>query len=1045
MLDTEIRTNPFPGLRSFEQDEEYLFFGREKQIDELLKKLRTTRFLSVIGASGSGKSSLVKSGLLPSLHSGFMSSAGSSWKVALFRPGNDPVGNLAQILSENGLLYDHDGDDTMYASIIEATLRRSRLGLFEAVRQSNLTKDDNLLVIVDQFEELFRYSKYEEELHGEKVGSQAFINLLLNSINHEEVNIYIGLTMRSDFLGDCTQFRNLPEAINEGQYLIPRMTRDDIKQAISGPIAVGGGDITPRLLTQLLNDVGDSPDQLPILQHSLMRTWDYWEQNHKEGEPIDLMHYEAIGTMSKALSLHAEEALSDLPDDHHKNLAEVLFKSLTDHGGKGQGIRRPTKLGEICELANAPLDEVTTVIESFRKKGRSLLMPPVGVPLTESTIIDISHESLMRVWTRLKKWDEEENTASETYLRLAHDAALYQEGKMGLLRGPELELALKWKEENQPNQKWAQRYNPSFERAIVFLEHSKKQSDFEISQKEIEQKKRLIRARRTILIFAGAAIFFLFMMLYAFQLREEANKQRRIAIENKDKANDALKMAKIEEQNARTAEEAALQAKENAEHSEKVAKRAKGEAEIAAQEAKEARGVAERSKKDADIQRDIAFENQLRAEEAENTANHLYEEADSLRQKEVEAKLLQMKAREEAENQRRQAETLRNLAESRNESFRAIQEINEKEFEEGAARAIKAHRLNVENNGPIQNSDNYKALSAALNGLLPNNQILKTHKQSVRAIALNAANDLIVTGDESGDIHISKLKDGVINDMRTFSAPGSIRSLSFSSRGDYLLAGTFNNHVTVWDGNKLNSDKIEKIADKKYSSYINAIGCLNLSGDDYVLVSTGDRLTIEKITPNGLLTISTLSIPNIEAITVSNDQSILLLGSDENLYEFKLGKSVVFTDPKITKLESKIISLAISEKNEFIAAGLLNGKIYINDLLNLNQEREYFTEHYSRVSSVSFYEFDDKMQLASTGYDQTIKLMNVRYVLYGKGGQGEDKISINGHDKWIHGGLYSSDGKFYVTVGEDQKVKSWYANTSDLADSVQKILNKRKR
>jgi energy-coupling factor transporter ATP-binding protein EcfA2 len=97
--------NPFPGLRAFEEDEDILFFGREKQIDELLKKLRLSRFLAIIGSSGSGKSSLVKSGLLPALHSGMMAGwAGTQWRMAILRPGNDPIGEMNKALSKNGIL-----------------------------------------------------------------------------------------------------------------------------------------------------------------------------------------------------------------------------------------------------------------------------------------------------------------------------------------------------------------------------------------------------------------------------------------------------------------------------------------------------------------------------------------------------------------------------------------------------------------------------------------------------------------------------------------------------------------------------------------------------------------------------------------------------------------------------------------------------------------------------------------------------------------------------------------------------------------------------
>src|SRR3954466_15784521 len=103
-MKTAARFSPFPGLRPFEPDEDHLFFGREREIDELLRRLRSTRFLSVVGTSGSGKSSLVRSGLIPSLYSGFMVAAGSSWRVAMLRPGEDPIGRLAEALDASGVL-----------------------------------------------------------------------------------------------------------------------------------------------------------------------------------------------------------------------------------------------------------------------------------------------------------------------------------------------------------------------------------------------------------------------------------------------------------------------------------------------------------------------------------------------------------------------------------------------------------------------------------------------------------------------------------------------------------------------------------------------------------------------------------------------------------------------------------------------------------------------------------------------------------------------------------------------------------------------------
>jgi energy-coupling factor transporter ATP-binding protein EcfA2 len=312
------RSNPFPGLRPFEVDESHLFFGRSGQSQQLIAKLSATRFLAVVGTSGSGKSSLARAGLLPALYGGFMTGAGSAWRVAIMRPGADAIGNLARALNHTEVFGSEDPENNaLQVAITEATLRRGGLGLVEAVRQANMPATENLLVVVDQFEEIFRVEQGRRD-EGYENDKAAFIKLLLGAKNQTETPIYVALTMRSDYMGDCAQFWDLPEAINEGQYLIPRLTREQRRAAITGPVAVAGGEITPRLVNRLLNDVGDNPDQLPILQHALMRTWDEWANKipaHNavhEGEAIDLCCYEAIGGMAQALSRHADEAFGEV-------------------------------------------------------------------------------------------------------------------------------------------------------------------------------------------------------------------------------------------------------------------------------------------------------------------------------------------------------------------------------------------------------------------------------------------------------------------------------------------------------------------------------------------------------------------------------------------------------------------------------------------------------------------------------------------------------------------------------------------------------------
>ncbi|HEY4960645.1 MAG TPA: AAA family ATPase, partial [Terriglobales bacterium] len=192
--------NPFPGLRPFHENEEHLFFGRESQIDTMVDELAATRFLAVVGTSGSGKSSLVNCGLKPALSRGLMSSAGTSWRMAQFRPGGDPIKAMAHALAQPGGLFSQAFEGLSVEEIIEATLRMSKLGLVDIYEQAHLEERPNLLVIVDQFEELFRYRNIQpssEESSGAEDRSVAFVNLLLEAASSNRP-IYLVLTMRSD-------------------------------------------------------------------------------------------------------------------------------------------------------------------------------------------------------------------------------------------------------------------------------------------------------------------------------------------------------------------------------------------------------------------------------------------------------------------------------------------------------------------------------------------------------------------------------------------------------------------------------------------------------------------------------------------------------------------------------------------------------------------------------------------------------------------------------------------------------------------------------
>jgi WD40 repeat protein/energy-coupling factor transporter ATP-binding protein EcfA2 len=489
--------SPFPGLRSFSQDESELFFGREGQSDELARKLGQSRFVAVVGTSGSGKSSLVRAGLLPSLEGGCLVKAGSNWRIVDMRPGGRPIDNLAAAL------------DIAKISEVNANptaLRSSSLALLDfasqAYKEKRLDSVENLLILVDQFEELFRYKARDNSMD-DRDEKAAFVKLLLEAAKQRQFPIYVVITMRSDFLGDCARFRDLPETINAGQYLIPRMTREQRREAIERPVHLAGSAIAPRLVQRILNDVGEDPDQLPVMQHALMRAWHHWRNRNpldvSGNTPVDVEDYEAIGTLEHALSSHAdqayEEACAEVPGPGHQ-IVRRIFQRLRERDASGREVRRPTPLRELCEVSEASQDEVLGVLKHFRREGRSFLMPPTSVDLTAEREVDITHESLLREWKRLQEptdgdsgWLAEEEESRRTIVRLADWAEEQVQGNPVYLRGPLLQLGLDWWIKRNPTEAWARRYTPNFQIAEEFLRESEKNEKRELEKKAQREKK----------------------------------------------------------------------------------------------------------------------------------------------------------------------------------------------------------------------------------------------------------------------------------------------------------------------------------------------------------------------------------------------------------------------------------------------------------------------------------------------------------------------------------------------------------------------------
>jgi len=509
------RNNPYVGLRPFDTDESLLFFGRDDQTLELLQRLHNHSFVAVVGSSGSGKSSLLRAGLIPALMGGFLVNNSDRWKVAIMKPGQRPLYNLAETVLQQTR---GQADSKSVTQLVDKMGALGATAIIDIIEPLRKQEQFNFFLLIDQFEELFRFSMNQSNV-AKKDAAIDFVNIFLELTKQRSVPFYVVLTMRSDFIGDCSQFHGLPEAMNKSQYLVPRLTRQQLKKVIEGPAKLFGGSFEASLTSILLNHIGKVRDELPVLQHSLMRMWDH-EINTDKGGSLDLKDYNKIGGIENALSNHADEAFLDKENlsKRDRKIVRNLFKGLTAIDDHGRKIRRPALLSELSELTGEKPSKLLSIIEHFVRDDRSFLIVE-NVGETEDKSIDISHESLIRQWRTLERWVEQEDEKAKIYLKLIDAKKEYDLGNKGLLDDLELQKFVAWRERSNPNAAWAKRYQDGFEESMAYFEKS-------------EQAQKRKRTRKKILIFTSILAFFVAtFFVYNYRINE-ANKDLAARLQN---------------------------------------------------------------------------------------------------------------------------------------------------------------------------------------------------------------------------------------------------------------------------------------------------------------------------------------------------------------------------------------------------------------------------------------------------------------------------------------------------------------------------------
>jgi WD40 repeat protein/serine/threonine protein kinase/DNA-binding XRE family transcriptional regulator len=412
--------NPFKGLHAFGEADAEDFFGRGELVARLLERLgqegTAGRFLAVVGPSGSGKSSVVRAGLVPALRCGALPGS-ERWFIVELMPGAHPLEEI-----ELGLLRIARRE----TPALMEQLQRDERGLLRAARLALPEATGELVLVIDQFEELFT-------LVQDGATRELVLRSLVAAVSDPRSAVRVVVTLRADFYDRPLQHPALGELIQAGTEVVLPMREHEIEQAIVGPATHAGVVLEPGLVPLISHDLGEQPGALPLLQYALTELFE-----RREGRVLTTSAYRALGGVSGALAHRADELYDGLVPEQQVLAREILLRLVT----LGEGVedtRQRVRLAELPRLTDTSAEAVAGVLDAEQQPDASVravvehfsrhrLLTLDRDPLTREPTVEVAHEALLRKWGRLRAWLDEARDDLRVQRRLGQAAAEWAAG-----------------------------------------------------------------------------------------------------------------------------------------------------------------------------------------------------------------------------------------------------------------------------------------------------------------------------------------------------------------------------------------------------------------------------------------------------------------------------------------------------------------------------------------------------------------------------------------------------------------------------------------
>jgi hypothetical protein len=455
---------PYPSLLPFTAQQSQFFFGRDKERVGLLRRVRESAFVAVVGASGSGKSSLVLAGLLPSIE--------KSWQALTLVPGARPLRALADQLAT----FFAPKDRLLVADRLEQRFRGRSDGLSTAISNILAARPNNftLLFVVDQFEEVFTQTLgTSDEAQRQQ---QAFIDNLVDTVQASGGRVRVVITLRADFIQPCLEFPGLRSLLEPNQLFLGPLMDDALREAIVKPAQAVGALFQKGLVRSLVSDIRGRPAALPLLQFALAQLW-----QRRRGIWLTHEAYEDIDGVKGAINRLAD-AVYDRLSPTQQRLARNLFVRLVAFGAGTGNTRRRVRREEL-RLVGGDETEVKRLVGLFSHRDVRLIA-------TDKDTVELAHEAVIEEWKHLRDWLEEDDAARFTHRRLTDAAEQWQshpQDKSYLYRGTPLSEAIQWAATHGEEMNIEER---------AFLDSSQAESELAAREDEARRQRELENERK---------------------------------------------------------------------------------------------------------------------------------------------------------------------------------------------------------------------------------------------------------------------------------------------------------------------------------------------------------------------------------------------------------------------------------------------------------------------------------------------------------------------------------------------------------------------